>query len=159
MSLFDRRAVLLAPLALACCGFSPVYQTGGSGNTLQGNIEVVEPETRDAFLVTRRLEERLGRAANPVYRLTLEVRSDEEDLDVDREGTITRFNLLGEADYALVELDTGRIVVSGSVDNFTSYSATGTTVSELAAERDAQQRLMTLLADQILIRLLSADLS
>jgi LPS-assembly lipoprotein len=50
-------------------------------------------------------------------------------------------------------------VISGSVDNFTSYSATGTTVATLAAERDAQERLMIQLADQIFVRLASAELS
>jgi LPS-assembly lipoprotein len=50
-------------------------------------------------------------------------------------------------------------VTSGSVDNFTGYSATGTTVATLAAERDAQERLMTILADQIVTRLLTLDLA
>ena len=159
MSLFSRRTLLCLPLALAACGFTPVYGPGGSGGTLQNNIEVIEPDTRDAFLVTRRIEERLGRAAVPTYKLSLSVTSSEEDLAVDREGNITRFNLLGETEFALVEQSTGRIVSSGSVSNFTGYSATGSTVATLSAERDAQQRLMTILADQIITRLLSADLS
>ena len=159
MSLYSRRFFMLAPLALGACGFTPVYGTGGTGSTLQGNVEVVEPNTRAGFLATQRLEERLGRATNATYRLTLDIDTTEEDLAVDREGNINRFNLLGEAKYALVEQETGRVVTSGVVNNFTSYSASGTTVSELAAERDARRRLMTVLADQIVIRLVSADLT
>ncbi|MFK7744749.1 MAG: LPS assembly lipoprotein LptE [Roseobacter sp.] len=159
MLLFSKRAILFLPLALAACGFTPVYSTGGTGSALQNRMQVVEPDTRDAFFVTRRVEERLGRTADPAYVLSLIVTSREEDLAVDREGTSTRFNILGEAEFALVEQSTGRVVTSGSVDNFTGYSATGTTIATLAAERDAQQRLMILLADQIVTRLLSTDLS
>ena len=159
MSLFDRRTLLMLPLVLGACGFSPVYSTGGSGNALQNSVQIAEPNTRDSFLLTQRLEERLGRSSVPAYKLALNVRTFEEDLAVDSEGNIARFNLLGEANYSLVEQDTGRVVTSGSVDNFTSYSTTGTTVATLAAKRDAQQRLMTLLADMIVVRLLSADLS
>lgn len=159
MSLFNRRAVLFAPFLLAACGFSPVYGTGGSGDGLQNQITISAPNTRNTFLLTRRLEERLGRTSSPIYRLTLEVETSTEGLAVNREGNINRFNLLGDAEYVLVEENTGRVVTSGSVDNFTSFSASGTTVSELAAARDAQERLMTLLADQIVVRLLSTDLS
>jgi LPS-assembly lipoprotein len=154
----SRRLLLILPFALAACGFQPVYGPGGSGGTLQGQLEVSEPDTRDAFLVTQRLEERLGRAGDPTYSLDLTVRSEKDGLAVNREGNTTRFNLLGEADYALTDTRTGQIVTSGSVDSFTGYSATGTTVATLAAERDAQQRLMVILADQIVARLLTTEL-
>ena len=95
MSLFDRRFLLCLPLALAACGFTPVYGTGGTGSRLQNNVEVAEPETRDAYLLTRRIEERLGRASVAAYKLTLTVDTDEEDIAVDQAGDITRFNLLG----------------------------------------------------------------
>lgn len=159
MSLYRLPWLFVVPLVLSACGFTPVYGTGGSGSALQNTIEVIEPSDRDAFLVTRRLEERLGRSANPAYKLTLSVATAEEDLAVDREGDTARFNLLGQADYALIDQATGQTVVSGTVDNFTSYSTTGTTVATLAAQRDAQQRLMSLLADMIVVRLLSADLT
>ena len=65
MSLFNRRAFLCLPLIAAACGFTPVYGTGGSGEKLQNTVEVVEPDARDAYLLTRRIEERLGRASVP----------------------------------------------------------------------------------------------
>ena len=158
MSSFSRRTVLCLPLALAACGFSPVYGTGQTGSTLQNRVEVSELDDVDGYLVTRRLEERLGRATTPTYKLTLKVSAVREGLAVNSESNINRFNLIGEAEYLLVEQTTGQIVTSGVVDNFTGSSATGTTVATLAAERDARERLMTLLADQIVVRLLSADL-
>lgn len=159
MSSYSRRALICLPLALAACGFTPVYKAGGAGSSLQNRIEVSEIDTLDSYLVTRRIEERLGRSTSPTYRLTVDVDSKREGLAVNSESNINRFNLVGTAQYVLVEQATGRIVTSGNVNNFTGSSATGTTVATLAAERDARERLMALLADQIVVRLLSTDLS
>ncbi|WP_227269928.1 LPS assembly lipoprotein LptE [Roseobacter weihaiensis] len=159
MSLYNRRALLALPLALAACGFTPVYAPGGSGSALQNSVEVVEQNNANVYMVNRRIEERVGRASVPKYRLSLDIRTFSETLAVDSESNINRFNIIGEADYTLVEQATGRVVTSGKVDNFTGASATGTTVATLAARRDARERLMTLLADQIVVRLLSTDLT
>ena len=40
MSLYSRRSFLVLPLALAACGFSPVYGTGGTGSQLRGQVLV-----------------------------------------------------------------------------------------------------------------------
>jgi LPS-assembly lipoprotein len=45
------------------------------------------------------------------------------------------------------------------VQSFTAYSATGSTVAGLAAEEDAATRLMRILADQIVARLIAASAS
>ncbi|MBW4706566.1 hypothetical protein KX928_02085 [Roseobacter sp. YSTF-M11] len=158
MSLFKRIPSLLLLVSLSACGFTPVYGTGGSGTKLQNNVEVSEPDTLNGFLLTQRIEERLGRSADPAYQLNVAVRTNQENLAVDSEGNITRYNLLGYAEFALLDTTAGGVIVSGSVDNFTGYSAAGTTVATQAAERDAQRRLMVLLADQITTRVLSADL-
>jgi len=42
------------------------------------------------------------------------------------------------------------------VRGFTSWSATGTTISGLAAQEDAARRLMVILGDQIITRLIAA---
>ena len=159
MSLPDRRFLLLLPLlVLAACGFEPAYGPGGSGTALRNSIQIEAPEDRNAYLLVRELETRLGRTATPTYALDLEIETTEEGLGVDSADNTNRFDLLGSADFVLRDLRSGQIVTSGRVENFTGYSATGTTVATLAAERDAQQRLMTILADQIVTRLLAATL-
>ncbi|GFE49188.1 hypothetical protein So717_09410 [Roseobacter cerasinus] len=158
MLLFDRRTLLMLPLALSACGFTPVYAPGGGATQLQNSITVAEPSTRNGFLITQRIEEKLGRAVDPDYRMTLSVSTGQQNVAVDREGSTTRFNIIGRANYSLIETSTGRVVTSGKVENFTGYSAAGTTVATVAARRDAQRRLMILLADQIVTRTLVADL-
>lgn len=159
MSLLSRRSMLLAPLALAACGFQPVYGPGGSGTALQNRVLVDEPDDRYGYFLTREIEGRLGRAVTPAYGLALTIATTEEGLATDLKGYTRRFNLLATVDYALRDLATGQIVTSGKVENFTGYSATGTTVATLAAEQDAQVRLMTILAEQIVTRLFAADLT
>lgn len=159
MSLYNRRSLLALPLALAACGFTPVYGTGGTGAKLRGQVLVQEPSTQASYLLTRHLETRLGRSgAQARYALDLTIDADEEGLAVNAAGDTIRFNLIGHVDYALRDTTTGTVVTSGKVQNFTAYSAIGTTVATLAAERDAIERLMVILGDQITTRLYAADL-
>ncbi len=159
MSLYNRRSLLALPLALAACGFSPVYGTGGTGSQLRGQVLVQEPSTQAGYLLTRHLETRLGRSASGQrYALDLSITTEEDGLAVNTSGDITRFNLVGRVEYALRDTSAGTIVTSGKVENFTAYSATGTTVASLAAERNAVERLMVILGDQITARLFAADL-
>ena len=64
---------------------------------------------------------------------------------------------LTAADLALPP--NGARVTGGRVQSFTAYSATGSTVAGLAAEEDAGLRLMRILADQIVARLIAASAS
>ena len=160
MSSFERRTFLLMPLALAACGFTPVYGPGGTGTALQGKVLVDAPDDRDGYLLVRRLEERLGRAAQPEYRLSYTLGTAQQGQAVTATGDITRYAIIANAQYTLRRADDDAIVASGRVRSFTGYSATGSTVETLAAERDARERLMVILADQITARLFAtADLS
>lgn len=161
MSWCDRRTILmLLPAALAACGFAPVYGPGGAGTALQGRIEVAAPQGENAYVLVRELESRLGRAAQPDYRLTYDLRTVTQGQAVTASNDTTRYSIVGTVDYKLTRLSDDRVIASGQVRNFTGYSATGTTVETLAGENDAQERLMTILADQITAEILStADLS
>ena len=57
------------------------------------------------------------------------------------------YTLLGEAEVELLSSQTAA---------FTGYSATGSSVATLAGERDARDRLMIILADQVVDALLIA---
>lgn len=159
MSLFKRRSLLALPLALMACGFTPVYGTDGTGTKLRGQVLVQEPTSQAGYLLTRNLETRLGRSGSAArYALDLTIALDEDGLAINESGDTTRFNIIGEVEFALRDTTTGTIVSSGKVENFTAYSATGTTVATLASEQDAVERLMVILADQITTRLYAVDL-
>ncbi|MCX7565667.1 LPS assembly lipoprotein LptE [Sulfitobacter sp. F26169L] len=159
MSLYNRRTLIALPLVLAACGFTPVYGPDGSGSQLRGQVLVQEPSSQAGYLLTQRLETRLGRSGSAArYALDITITLEEDGLAINAAGDIIRFNLTGIVDFALRDTVAGSVVTSGKVRNFTAYSATGTTVATLAAERDAVERLMIILADQITARLYAADI-
>lgn len=158
MWLSNRRSILLGALALAGCGFTPVYGPEGEARALLNNIEVDPPRDREGYLLVRRLEERLGRAGAARYGLSVSIRLSDERMAITADNVATRMNLLGKATYALRDLASGEVVSTGVVESFTGYSTTGSTAATRAAERDATERLMTILGDKIVTRLMSVDL-
>ncbi|MDU9004110.1 hypothetical protein [Sedimentitalea todarodis] len=159
MSLFDRRSLLLMPLALAACGFQPVYGPGGGGKALYGKVRVDAPQGVNTYFLVRRMEEQLGRSADPVYRLSMVLEIGFQGQAITASGAITYYSVIGAINYALQDIASAQIVEEGRVSNFTGYSATGNTVETLAAQRDARERLMVILADQVVRELnATADL-
>jgi len=156
MLLYNRRrfGVVLAAAALAGCGFTPVYGPDGTGAALLGQLSLDPPQDRNDYLLQRRIEERLGQATAGAWRLSTQIKTEDIGLGFTTDGDITRYNINGTTDYTLRRTGSSEIFRQGKIQHFTSYSATGTTVATLAAKRDAEVRLMTILADQIIDQLL-----
>jgi LPS-assembly lipoprotein len=155
MSSYSRRAILFAPLALAACGFSPAYGPNGAAQGLIGTVRADDPTDKRGFDLVERLEERLGRPENPRYRLAYAIATSRSGLGITVEDVITRFRLTGVIEWTLTDIATDARVAGGKVQSFTSFAATGSTVASLSAEEDASQRLMRILADQIVARLIA----
>jgi len=155
MSWSSRRLFLLSAAALAGCGFTPAYGPGGGGQRLRGAVLVDEPDSRPAYLLTRRFEERLGRSdpARARYRLSYAITLQDRAIAISSTNVTTRYNKLGTVRWALRDAQTDQELLSGEAESFNSYSASGTPVATEAAERDAEARLMTILTDQIVTRL------
>lgn len=144
---------------MAACGFAPAYGPEGGAGALRGRIAVQTPATRDDFEFVSRLESRLGRAEAPAYDLTYVLSSTRGSGGITATNVTTRYTLKGTATWTLTDRATGTRVAGGAVQNFTSWSATGTTVAGLAAEDDASRRLSVMLADQVITRLVAAAAS
>jgi LPS-assembly lipoprotein len=155
MSSFDRRTFLLLGLAMAGCGFTPAYGPGGGAATLLGGVQPDTPVTRDDFALVRRLAERLGPVDEPRYRLAYSVTTETIGQAITPDNATTRYSLPGTADFTLHDAATDAVLLTGQVSSFTSWSAAGSTVSTLTAEQDAHRRLMRMLADLIVTRLLA----
>jgi LPS-assembly lipoprotein len=152
----SRRLALLAGLALAACGFEPVYAPGGAALALRDQVLVESGTAPFDYRLRTALEDRLGPTGSPVFRLVVASTVDEVTAAVAPDGSITRFNLTGTATWTLGVVQGGPALASGQVSSFTSYSTTGSTVATRAAENDARDRLAIALADLILARLIVA---
>ncbi|MEM9427023.1 MAG: LPS assembly lipoprotein LptE [Pseudomonadota bacterium] len=159
--MIPRRTALFSLLALAGCGFTPVYgiSPDGQASTLRGRIDVAVPDDEEGFALVKRLEDRLGLPEAADLSLTAQIRVSEEAVGFLPDGEISRFNVIGQVDWRLAEIDNGTGVAAGSERSFTSYSATSTTVATSFAQRDARRRLMVILADRIVTDLMGRDLA
>jgi LPS-assembly lipoprotein len=151
--------VVLLPLALAACGFTPAYAPGGAGAELLDGVQVQDPTDRNGFYLVERLEQRLGLPEDVRYDLAFTITTEKIGVGITPENEISRFNLKGSVTYSLTERASGARVTGGTVQGFTGFFTTGSTVAVLAAEDDAAARLMLLLADLIVARLLAATVA
>ncbi|SFB13536.1 LPS-assembly lipoprotein [Poseidonocella pacifica] len=153
----DRRSflALLGAGGLSACGFRPVYGPGGNAGRLTGTVAIDTPTDRDEFLLRARLENRLGPATDALYGLSYDLTLSSDGVAVTSDQSTTRYQIEGEIIFSLRDLASGEILTSGRVRNFTGYSTTGSTVATLSSERDAKARLMTILADAIVARLIA----
>ncbi|MDT1062791.1 LPS assembly lipoprotein LptE [Paracoccus sp. CPCC 101403] len=154
---WSRRALLIAPLIAAACGFSPVYGPGGTGGKLFGKVRTADPKSPDDFAFAGRIAERMGAETSATYQLDWEMRIAVVPQAITPEEVTTRYALNGSVIFTLTEAATGRPVTRGQVSSFTSYSTTGTTIATMAAEQDAHKRLARLLADMVVTRLMAVD--
>lgn len=159
MWLSDRRTFLAgAAASLAACGFEPVHAPGNRDSALLFRTAIDVPKNQDAYLFARRFEDRVGRAgAAADFRLSVSLSSSQSGSGSVSSGATTRIRVDGRARFALRDTATDLVVVSGETSAFTGYSTTGSTVATLAAERDAVERLMTMLADQVIDSLILAQ--
>ncbi|WP_102224387.1 LPS assembly lipoprotein LptE [Acidimangrovimonas sediminis] len=159
MSSSDRRSVLIAlgALPLAACGFTPAYAPGGPAAGLRGKIRADDPTSRDAFDFVGELEARLGTPDGPRFTLGYSLSVGESGSALTPDGVTGRYNVTGSVNYTLRDAQTGATVSTGKAQSFVSYGATGSTVATLSAQADAHRRLMVILADEVVTRLLATS--
>ena len=155
MSWLNRRAILALPLALAACGFTPAFGPAGPATALRGTIALADTDSRDGFEFIKRMEDRLGRASAARFDLGFSISTKKASLGFTTDGAITRFNLTGSVSWTLTDRATGEVLASGVEQNFTAWSATGVTIAAVNAESDANVRLIRILADQVIARLIA----
>ena len=157
-----RRALLLALLALAGCGFRPLYGEGEPAAAMTGRIVVAQLEGAPGFTMRERLTQRLGAPTAATHRLETTLALNRTGVALTQENVTTRFDVIGTASYTLVPLAGGPPVASGVVRSLTGYSAPASPGASAfavqAALEDAEHRLAVILADGIVQRLaLSAE--
>ncbi len=170
MSLSKRAFGFLLPLMLAqsACGFTPAFGPDGPARQLQVQVAMDAPDSRNEFDLVKQLELRLGHSTVPAYNLSYKIDTVQEGVGLTPGQEIVRINIFGKVSYNLIDTATGAVLTSDSTDTFTGYSvgaadattippSTNATIATLAAERDANARLMVVLADQIVTRLIATS--
>lgn len=156
-----RRALLaglaILPMLVAGCGFEPLYDPGGPAAGMLGRVAVAPLDGAAGFALRERLTQRLGVADAAAYQLEIDLEVRQSEAAITRDAFVTRFNVVGEADFRLVPAGGGAPVLADRVRAITGYSAPASETSSAFAARvamqDAEARLARTLADLIMARL------
>jgi LPS-assembly lipoprotein len=152
MLLFNRRKFLVGSFFLTGCGYTPVHGTDSKAKKLYSSVFVQAPKDRVEFELVKNLEKQFGKATSRQYAFNYTLRIKEEKAVVSASQTLERYSLVGSLKYSLITKD-GEVVLTSTAKSFAAYSATGTALATEQAKLDAQDRLMVILAEQVLNRI------
>lgn len=161
-----RGALLAALLALAGCGFRPLYGNTTGGNTAGAvpvnvqqqleSIRIVPSQDRMGQQLYNNLRDMLnprGVPANPKWVLTVQLVESQQQLLLEQDQAATRTYLVITANYHLRVANAQTEVLSGTARTRTGYNLLTNEYASLVAERNARERSAAELADGIRQRL------
>lgn len=134
-------ALALAALALAACGFTPLYGRPGVGTTLS-SVQVSAPTGRAGQLMREHLDDALARDSGlkPKYRMDLQLSEQRYPRGIRVDNVATRYEYVLVAAYTLVALPSGAPAKVGRVRVEVTYDSADQPYASVAAQQDAQDR-------------------
>lgn len=150
-------ALLLAALpGLAGCGLQPVYSGGSHGvaATTLTEVAIAPIGDRRGYLVVAALRDRFGTTVeHPTFRL--EVTLDDQILGfgVRGDNSISRERRTLRARYRVVRIADGTVLLDATATSDAGIDRVSSDYAVVAAESTALDRLATVLAEQITMRL------
>ncbi|MEQ8399031.1 LPS assembly lipoprotein LptE [Thalassobaculum sp.] len=158
--MIDRRSLLLLPLGLAACGFEPLYGNRKGGGAMampeMAQISISPIADRAGQMLRNELRDRLvptGVPRQARWRLDVALNETTSDLVILRDATATFAKYVGDARWVLVDLSTDAPVTKGRSRRIASYSISSSEFASLQAEEDARRRVVTAVAEDIVLRL------
>jgi LPS-assembly lipoprotein len=150
-----RRAVLLGACAtLGACTFRPLlHATGDEG--VRGELEAVSITGLDGRLgqlVRNALLDELNPTGADVpqrYILQVDLQRSAQELGIQLDNVITRFNLTLTARFQLLDSSSGDLLYQSRVQRVASYNVSLQPYATLAAEIDAERRIAREVGDNI----------
>ncbi len=138
-------------LALAACGFRPLYATADGDASGLASMALASVEAPEAIapIVESAFRRRIrGEASAAQYDLTVKASEQAERLAVQIDASVTRYNYRLVADYTLVERTTGKRY-AGNVVSIASFNVVDSQYSTLYAEEAAKEKAAAQLVEDI----------
>ena len=136
-------------MALASCGFEPVYGENSAAEGTLTQASLRDPTTQPEFIFVKAFEQRVPRPQNPQYGINYQINISYQGLDVIE---ASRVQVVGRIAAEFVNLETEAVEFVSTVDAFTSYTSGGSFPE--TQRRDAETRLIKILADRLITRLM-----
>lgn len=159
MRYFALLSLLLLPLSLSACGFSPVY--GDYSNSAQNQessgvlsrINIAPLKDRDGQFLRNALIDRFyqeGYPQNPLYQLTLTpLIETESNFDITVESETTRRQLKISTSLDLIDLETGEVVIRQNLTSISSYNVIESEFATRVSEQSVREAILRDLARQV----------
>lgn len=144
-----------ASALLAGCGFQPLYgdkEYGAAGGQDLAAVKVNTIPDRNGQILHNFLLDRInphGRPGSPLYSLDIQLTEQKSSVGIIKDSTATLGQLANSANYTLYDLKKRTPVHSGRSRSFTSYQIVQSQFATLAAEKDARERTLRELAEDI----------
>ena len=150
---------LVSGLALSGCGFRPLYGETAEGASSFDSLETVQiaalPD-RTGQQLHNLLRDRInprGQPNRPEYVLRIRLSEKTEALAIDEDETATRANLRLSATFTLTRLEGNEVVFKGRSNSIISYNIVDSQFATFVSERDARERALRELSEDIRLRL------
>lgn len=151
-----RALAIILSLALAACGFQPLYEAGGSSTAMQqhlASVEVGPIDDRLGQIMRNRLVSRLNASGRADYRLDVVLNQSSETFGVRPDTATTQEQLTIVATMRLTALDGDRPVMEESFRARTAFDLVLSDFATVSQREDSAQRLVLELAERIHRRL------
>ena len=130
----------VVPIALAGCGFTPLYAAPGVTSSL-ASIDVVAPQGRTGFLLGQHLNDAFAKGAGPAaYKMHLSLAEARYPRGIRTDNVATRYEYVLTADYVLAAQPSGAVAKRGRVRVELTYDSADQPYASIAAQQDAEDR-------------------
>jgi LPS-assembly lipoprotein len=165
MSWFRTTLVFAALLALAGCGWEPLYgqvhdtngaTVGGNAGPRLATVHVLPIADRTGQNLYNELRDRInpqGVPANPQYDLVIKLAEHTTQLLILQDQTASRTNLTLNATFTLYQRGSDKPVLQGNSRATTTYDLLNDEYATIQAQNDARRRGAQSLADDIATQL------
>ena len=145
-------------LSVTACGFQPLYGTGETTkrSVVFSDIQIAPIKDQIGHILRNELILRLhanDRARVPHYRLTVELNESTSSLAVRKSALATRANLIMSGAFRLFVVATGADVFTGTSRTTVSYNIFDSEFATLMAEKNARERALRSMSEDIRVRL------
>jgi len=150
--------VLIGICLLQNCGFRPLYGTTssqtGSSRALLASVSVAPIKGHTGQVFKNTLEDTINPShlvVEPKYLLTATLKTTQISLAIQRDRTISRYQIVATADYNLKDITTGKIIRTGRLERESGYDKTVSPYATFVSEETATLNALKALAEDIAV--------
>ena len=157
---FKKSKLIISSLfiVLFSCGYQPLINVYQPNDSLfnSGKFEIFSPENDIGFQIRENLLTDFGFPKNPKYKIMLKNSLERRKSIVTNKNDITRYNLILNTIFSLIEINNNRIILTKIFETETSFSASTniTGFKAQVAKVNAEKRLAYDIAEKIRIEIL-----